>query len=101
MEHLLQTVAQECIDLPELPSLPPSQEPLGEVAAVQPESLIEDLVLLTGDTTIDLGNKEDGKVNKECPRYDFSHGRCPLRPNSCEVKGNSCVITGQDGCLHK
>ena len=37
MEHLLQTAAQEGIDLPELPSLPPSQEPLGEVAAVQLE----------------------------------------------------------------
>ena len=42
------------------------------------------LVLLNGDTTIDSGDKEDGKVNKECLRYDFGHGRCPLRPNSCD-----------------
>ena len=56
MEHL-QTAAQEDIDLPELPSLPPSKEPFGEVAAVQPESLIEGLVLLTGDMTIDSGDK--------------------------------------------
>ena len=34
MKHLLQTAAQESIDLPELPSLPPSLEPFGEVAAI-------------------------------------------------------------------
>ena len=39
-------------------------------------------MLLTGDTTLDSGDKEDRKVNKECLRYDFSCGRCPLRPNS-------------------
>ena len=82
MEHLLQTAAQGGIDLPELPSLPPSQEPLGEVTAVQLEFPTEGLVLLAGDTTIDSGDKEDGKVSKECLRYDFGHGRCPLRPNS-------------------
>ena len=40
MEHLLQTAAQEGIDMPALPSLPPSQEPFGEAAAVQPEFLL-------------------------------------------------------------
>ena len=83
MQHLLQAAAQEGINMPASPNLPSSQEPFGEVAAVQPESLIEGLVLLTGNTTIDSGDKENGKVNKECLRYDFSHGRCPLRPNSC------------------
>ena len=39
-------------------------------------------MLLAGDMTIDLGDKEDGKVNKECLRYDFGHGRCLLRLNS-------------------
>ena len=72
MEHLLQTAAQEGIDMPALPSLPLFQEPFGEVAAVQPEFPTEGLVLLTGNTTIDSGHKEDGKVNKECLRYDFS-----------------------------
>ena len=84
MEHLLQAAAQEGINMPTLPSLPSSQEPFGEVAAVQPESLIEGLVLLTGDMTVHSGDKEDRKVNKECLRYDFNHGRCPLRTNSCD-----------------
>ena len=64
MEHLLQTAAQEGNDMPALPSLPPSQEPFSEVAAVQPEFPVEGLVLLAGNTTIDSGDKEDGKVNK-------------------------------------
>ena len=84
MKHLLQTAAQEGIDMPALPSLPPCQEPFGEVAAVQPQFPIEGLVLLAGNTTIDSGNKEDGKVNNECLRYKFSCGRFPLRPNSCD-----------------
>ena len=66
MEHLLQTAAQEGIDMPASPSLPPSQEPFSEVAAIQPEFPIEGLVLLNGDTTIDSVDKEDGKVKKEC-----------------------------------
>ena len=82
MEHLLQATAQEGIDMPATPNLCSSQEPFGEFAAVQLESLIKGLVLLTGDMTIDSDDKEDRKVNKECLRYDFSHGRCPLRPNS-------------------
>ena len=82
MEHLLQTAVQEGINMPGLPSLPPSQEAFGEAAAVQPEFSIEGLVLLAGNITMDLGDKEDGKVNKECLRYDFSHGRFPLRPTS-------------------
>ena len=60
MEHLLQTVAQEGSDMPALPSLPPSQEPFGEVAAVKLELPIEGLVLLAGNTTIDSGDKEQG-----------------------------------------
>ena len=82
MEHLLQTAARGGIDMPASPSQPPSQEPFGEVAAIQPEFPIEGLGLLNGDTTIDSGDKEDGKVSKECLRYDFSCGRGPLRPNS-------------------
>ena len=39
-------------------------------------------MLLARNTTIHSGNKEDGKVNKECLRYDFSHGKFPLKPNS-------------------
>ena len=74
MEHLLQTVAQEGTDMPASLSLPLSQEPFGEVVAVQPEFPIEGLVLLAGNTTIDSGDKEDGKVSKECLRYDFSCG---------------------------
>ena len=62
MEHLLQAAAQEGIDIPALPSLLPSQEPFSKVAAVQPEVPIEGLVLLAGDTTIDSGDKEDGKL---------------------------------------
>ena len=81
MEHLLQTAAQKGINMPASPIFPPSQEPFSEVAAVQPEFLIEGLVFLNGDTTIDAGDKENGKVNKECLRYDFGSGRCPLRPN--------------------
>ena len=94
MEHLLQTAAQVGINMPALPSLPLSQEPFGEVAAVQPEFPIEGLVLLTGDMTIDLGDKEYRKVNKDCLRYDFSHGRCPLRPNSHDGSWSkeSCVL---------
>ena len=84
MGHLLQTAAQEVINMPASPSLPLSQEPFSEVAAIQPEFPIEGFVLLNGDTTIDSGDKEDGKVNKECLRYDFGHGRCLLRPNSCD-----------------
>ena len=68
-------------------SLPPSQEPFSEVAAIQPEFPIEGLVLLNGDTTIDSDDKEDGKVNKECLRYDFGHGRCPLRLMCCHRQG--------------
>ena len=92
-EHLLQAAAQEGIDMLALPSLPPSQEPFGEVAAVQPEFSIEGLVLLAGDTTIDLGDKEDGKASKECLRYDFGHGRCPLKPNSdSSWSKETCVL---------
>ena len=74
-EHLLQTAAQEGINMPASPSLPPFQEPFNKVAAVQPEFPIEGLVLLAGNTTIDSGEKELGKVNKEYLRYEFSHGR--------------------------
>ena len=77
MEHLLQTAAQEGIDMPASPSLPPSQEPFSEVATVPTEFPIEGLVLLTGDTTIDSGDKEDGKISKECLRYDFGCGGVP------------------------
>ena len=82
MEYLLQTVAQEGIDMPALPSLPLSQEPFSKVSAVQQEFPIDSLVLLAGNTTIDSGDEEDGKVNIECLRYDFSHGKFPLRPTS-------------------
>ena len=37
MKHLLQTAAQEGIDMPASPSLPPSQEPFGEAATIQLE----------------------------------------------------------------
>ena len=39
-------------------------------------------MLLAGNTTIDSGDKEDGKVNKEYLRYDFSRRKFPLKPNS-------------------
>ena len=60
-------------------------------------------MLLNGDTTIDSGNKEDGKVNKECLRYEFGCGRSLLRPNSCvgSWSKETCVATGQDDCLHQ
>ena len=95
MEHLLQAATQEGIDMPASPSLFLSQEPFGEVVAVQPESLIEGLVLLTGGTTIDSGDKEDRKVNKECLRHDFSHEKCPLRPGSCDGSWSkeTCVLS--------
>ena len=64
MKHLLQTAAQEGIDLPASSSLPLSQESFSEAAAVQPKFPIERLALLAGNTAIDSGDKEDGKVNK-------------------------------------
>ena len=45
MEHLLQVAAQEGVDMPALPSLPPLPDPLGEITAVQPKFLIDGLVL--------------------------------------------------------
>ena len=63
-EHLLQTAAQEGTDLPASSSLPLSQESFSEAAAVQPKFPIERLALLAGNTAIDSGDKEDGKVNK-------------------------------------
>ena len=46
MEHVLQTAAQEGINLPASPSLPLYQESFGEAAAVQPKFPIKGLVLL-------------------------------------------------------
>ena len=83
MEHLLQVAAQEGVDMPalsSLPSLPLPPDPLGEVDAVQPKFPIDGLVLLAVNTTMDPGNKDDGKVNKECLRYDL--GKFPLKPDS-------------------
>ena len=59
-----------------------SQESSGEAAAIQPKFPTEGLVLLAGNTTIDSGDKEDGRVNKEFLRYDFSCGEFPLKPTS-------------------
>ena len=73
MEHLLQAAAQEDIDMP-------VPRPLGEVTAVQPKFPIDGLVLLAVNTTTDSGDKDDGKVNKECLRYDL--GKFPLKPGS-------------------
>ena len=80
MEHLLQVAAQEGIDMPALLSLPLPPDPLGEVTAVQPKFPIDGQVLLAVNTTTDSGNKDDGKVNKECLRYDL--GKFPLKPGS-------------------
>ena len=66
LEHLLQGAAQEGIDMPALLILPLSPDPLGEVAAVQQKFPIDGLVLLVVNMTTDSGNKDDGKVNKEC-----------------------------------
>ena len=82
MEHLLQVAAQEGVDMPAPPSLPPSPDPLGEVTAVQPKFPIDGLVLLAVNATMDSGDKQDGKVNKECLRYDL--GKFPLKPGNCD-----------------
>ena len=100
MEHLLQTAAQEGINMPAL--LSPSQGPFSEVAAIKLEFPIEGLVLLNRNTTIDSGDKEDRKVNKECLRYDFGNGRCPLRSNSHDGSwSKENHMLSQDGCLHQ
>ena len=80
MEHLLQAAAQEGIDIPAPPSLPPSPDPLAEVTTVQPKFPIDGLVLLAVNATMDSGDKDDSKVNKECLRYDL--GKFPLKPGS-------------------
>ena len=51
MEHFLQAAAQEGIDMPAPPSLPPPPDPLGEVPAVLPKFPIDGLVLLAVNTT--------------------------------------------------
>ena len=81
MEHLLKVAAQEDIDMPAPPSLPPPPDPLGEVTAVQPKFPIDGLVLLAVNTAMDSGDKDNSKVNKECLRYDL--GKLPLKPGSC------------------
>ena len=93
MEHLLQTAAQQGIDMPVLQNLPPPPDPPGEVAAVQLKFPIEGLVLLAVNTTMDPGNKDDGKVNKECLRYDL--GKFPLKPSSCDGSWSreTCVLS--------
>ena len=68
MEHLLQTAAQQGIDMPAPQSLPLPPDPLGEVAAVQPKFPIDGLVFLAVNMTVDPGDKDDGKVKKECLR---------------------------------
>ena len=68
MEHLLQAAAQEGIGMPALLSPPPPPDPLGEVTAVQPKFPIDGLVLLALNITTDSGDKDDGKINKECLR---------------------------------
>ena len=80
IEHLLQTAAQQGFDMPVPQSLPPPPDPLGEVAAVQLKFTIEDLVSLAVNTTMDPGNKDNGKVNKEWLRYDL--GKFSLKPGS-------------------
>ena len=79
-EHSLQVAAQEGIDMPAPLSLPPPPDPLGEVTAVQPKFPIDGLVLLAVNMNMDSGDKDNGKVNKECLRYDLS--KFPLRPGS-------------------
>ena len=79
-DHLLQAAAQEGIDMPAILSLPPAPDHLGEVAAVQPKFPNDGLVLMAVNTTTDSGDRDDGKVNKECLRYDL--GKFPLKPGS-------------------
>ena len=57
--------------MPATLSLPPAPDPLEEVAAVQPKFPIDGLVLLAVNMAKDLGDKDDGKVNKECLRYNL------------------------------
>ena len=71
MEHLLQVAAQEGLDMPAPLSLLLPPYPLGEVTAVQPKFSIDGLVLLAVNMTMDSGDKDNGKVNKECLRYDL------------------------------
>ena len=80
IEHLLQTAEQEGINMPTSASLLHPPDPFGKVAAVQPEFPIEGLVLMAGNTTVDLGDKEDNVVNKDYLQYDL--GEFPQRPSS-------------------
>ena len=64
MEHLLQTAAQQGVDMPVPQNLPPPPDHLGEVTAVQLKFCIKGLVLLAVNMTTDPGDKDDCKVNK-------------------------------------
>ena len=59
MEHLRQSAAAAGIKLPS------QQEVVSEIDILQPEFPIPRLTLVDGNITVNSGNKEDRKVNKE------------------------------------
>ena len=80
MGHLLRTAAQEGIEMPASPDIPQPSGLLSVPAAIQPKFPIDGLVLMAGNTSLDTGINDDGKVNKECLQYVL--GEFPLKLNT-------------------
>ena len=82
MGHLLRTAVQEGIEMPASPDIPQPPGLQSVPAAIQPKFPVDGLVLMTGNTSLDTGVNDDGKVNKECPKYVL--GEFLLKTNTCD-----------------
>ena len=103
MGHLLRMATQEGIKMPASSNIPQPSGLQSVPAAIQPKFLIDGLVLIAGNTTLDTGINDDGKVNKECLNYVI--GEFPLKLSICDgwfvVEGTPDTVIGKDGHLHQ
>ena len=80
MGHLLKMAVQEGIEITASPDIPQPSGLQSVPAVIQPKFPVNGLVLMAGNTSLDTGINDDGKVNKEC--FEYVLGEFPLKLNT-------------------